>query len=86
MAPKYKTGQTVNYMPVGGPDSNTPESTGKVTGVLTEPGKQASRNVQASQDSPRYEAGFPHPLPSFHYVRLDESVANEIVVCIDQEQ
>jgi hypothetical protein len=38
-----------------GPDSNTSESTGKITDVLTEPGRQADRNVQASEDRPRYE-------------------------------
>ncbi|KAL2262158.1 hypothetical protein VTK26DRAFT_2320 [Humicola hyalothermophila] len=51
----YKTGQTVRYKPVGGPDSNTSESVGKIKGVLTEPGLQAGRNVQASTDNPRYE-------------------------------
>ncbi|GAP87814.1 hypothetical protein SAMD00023353_2801570 [Rosellinia necatrix] len=55
MAPKYSTGQTVRYKPVGGPDSNTSESTGIIKDVLTEPGVQASRNVQASHDEPRYE-------------------------------
>ncbi|KAI0841723.1 hypothetical protein F5Y06DRAFT_293421 [Hypoxylon sp. FL0890] len=53
--PQYKVGQTVRYKPVGGPDSNTSESTGKITGVLTEPGVQADRNVQASAEDPRYE-------------------------------
>lgn len=38
-----------------GPDSNTPESTGTIKDVLTEPGRQADRNVQASEDDPRYE-------------------------------
>ncbi|RYP66614.1 hypothetical protein DL770_008773 [Monosporascus sp. CRB-9-2] len=55
MAPLYKKGETVRYKPVGGPDSNTSESTGKITDVLTEPGVQADRNVQASEDRPRYE-------------------------------
>ncbi|KAI1144566.1 hypothetical protein F5Y05DRAFT_407956 [Hypoxylon sp. FL0543] len=53
--PQYKVGQTVRYKPVGGPDSNTSESTGKITDVLTEPGVQAERNVQASAEDPRYE-------------------------------
>ncbi|KAK3944447.1 hypothetical protein QBC46DRAFT_374342 [Diplogelasinospora grovesii] len=53
--PEYKPGQTVRYKPVGGPDSNTSESTGVIKGVLTEPGQQAGRNVQASEESPRYE-------------------------------
>ncbi|KAI1267233.1 hypothetical protein F5Y18DRAFT_425076 [Xylariaceae sp. FL1019] len=38
MAPKYKEGETVRYKPVGGRASNTSESTGKITDVLTEPG------------------------------------------------
>lgn len=38
-----------------GPDSNTSESVGKIMGVLTEPGQQAGRNVQASEENPRYE-------------------------------
>ncbi|EXK78881.1 hypothetical protein FOQG_16465 [Fusarium oxysporum f. sp. raphani 54005] len=52
---KYKTGQSVRYKPVGGPDSQTSETVGVITDVLTEPGIQADRNVQASPDSPRYE-------------------------------
>ncbi|KAI1413163.1 hypothetical protein F5Y13DRAFT_189525 [Hypoxylon sp. FL1857] len=55
MAPRYQKGQMVTYKPVGGPDSNTPESVGRINDVLTEPGKQADRNVQASADNPRYE-------------------------------
>ncbi|KAI0393970.1 hypothetical protein F5Y17DRAFT_429916 [Xylariaceae sp. FL0594] len=55
MAPKYSTGQSVRYKPVGGRNSNTSESTGRITDVLTEPGQQADRNVQASSDEPRYE-------------------------------
>ncbi|KAH7248413.1 hypothetical protein B0J15DRAFT_551322 [Fusarium solani] len=43
------------YKPVGGPDSQTSETVGVITDVLTEPGIQADRNVQASPDSPRYE-------------------------------
>ncbi|KAI1167878.1 hypothetical protein F5B18DRAFT_599124 [Nemania serpens] len=38
-----------------GPDSNTSESTGVIRDVLTEPGMQASRHVQASETEPRYE-------------------------------
>ncbi|KAI1094688.1 hypothetical protein F5B19DRAFT_490225 [Rostrohypoxylon terebratum] len=52
---QYKEGQTVRYKPVGGPGSNTSESTGRITDVLTKPGMQADRNVQASADEPRYE-------------------------------
>ncbi|OTA68776.1 hypothetical protein K449DRAFT_323175 [Hypoxylon sp. EC38] len=55
MAPRYQKGQMVTYKPVGGPDSNTLESIGRINNVLTEPGKQADRNVQASPDNPRYE-------------------------------
>ncbi|KAA8628597.1 hypothetical protein SMACR_12085 [Sordaria macrospora] len=51
----YKTGQTVRYKPVGGPTSNTSESVGKIMDVLTEPGQQAGRNVNASPETPRYE-------------------------------
>ncbi|GAB1313666.1 hypothetical protein MFIFM68171_03876 [Madurella fahalii] len=51
----FKPGQTVRYKPVGGPDSNTSESVGKIMGVLTEPGQQAGRNVNASAENPRYE-------------------------------
>ncbi|KAL7626947.1 hypothetical protein AAE478_003722 [Parahypoxylon ruwenzoriense] len=61
--PQYKRGQTVRYKPLTsyvfsfplGPESNTSESTGKITDVLTEPGVQAERNVQASAEDPRYE-------------------------------
>ncbi|KAI0971776.1 hypothetical protein F4678DRAFT_479210 [Xylaria arbuscula] len=52
---KYSEGQIVRYKPVGGPDSNSSESTGVITNVLTEPGRQADRNVQASAREPRYE-------------------------------
>lgn len=38
-----------------GPNSNTSESVGMIKDVLTEPGQQAGRNVNASIDSPRYE-------------------------------
>ncbi len=41
-------------MPLG-PDSNTSESTGTITAVATEPSNLADRNVQASEDNPRYE-------------------------------
>ncbi|KAK3392204.1 hypothetical protein B0T20DRAFT_361205 [Sordaria brevicollis] len=51
----YKPGQTVRYKPVGGPASNTSESVGKIMDVLTEPGQQAGRNVNASPETPRYE-------------------------------
>jgi hypothetical protein len=53
--PRYSNGQMVEYKPVGGPDSNTSVSTGKIMSVLTEPGRQAHRNVDASEKNPRYE-------------------------------
>ncbi|KAM6513623.1 Hva1-TUDOR domain-containing protein [Fusarium falciforme] len=52
---RYKSGQSVRYKPVGGPDSQNSETVGVITDVLTEPGIQADRNVRASPDSPRYE-------------------------------
>ncbi|RXW15974.1 hypothetical protein EST38_g9880 [Candolleomyces aberdarensis] len=55
MAPQFQEGDSVRYKPIGGPDSNTPESVGVVRSVLTAPGRQADRNVQASEESPRYE-------------------------------
>ncbi|KAB8258114.1 hypothetical protein BDV32DRAFT_151619 [Aspergillus pseudonomiae] len=39
-------------IPIKGPDSRTPESIGT---VLTEAGNQASLNVHASEENPRYE-------------------------------
>ncbi|KAL4819691.1 hypothetical protein BDW67DRAFT_182017 [Aspergillus spinulosporus] len=53
--PRYSNGQMVEYKPVGGRDSNTSKSTGMIKSVLTEPGRQADRNVDASEDNPRYE-------------------------------
>ncbi|KAG2414124.1 hypothetical protein HFD88_003315 [Aspergillus terreus] len=53
--PQYSNGQTVRYKPVGGPDSRTSESLGTIRSVLTEPGSQADRRVNASDDQPRYE-------------------------------
>lgn len=38
-----------------GPESRTSESVGFIRSVLTEPGNQAHRNVDASEDQPRYE-------------------------------
>ncbi|KAK4455407.1 hypothetical protein QBC34DRAFT_374245 [Podospora aff. communis PSN243] len=52
---RYSMGETVRYKPVGGPNSNTSESVGIIKHILTEPGQQAGRNVNASVDSPRYE-------------------------------
>ncbi|KAL2832557.1 hypothetical protein BDW59DRAFT_139419 [Aspergillus cavernicola] len=53
--PRYSNGQMVEYKPIGGRDSNTSVSTGKVMSVLTEAGRQAERNVEATKDKPRYE-------------------------------
>ncbi|KAI9373918.1 hypothetical protein BJX61DRAFT_541280 [Aspergillus egyptiacus] len=53
--PRYQNGQTVEYKPVGGPESRTSVSTGTIKSVLTEPGQQADRNVAASEENPRYE-------------------------------
>ncbi|KAH7015954.1 hypothetical protein B0J12DRAFT_586454 [Macrophomina phaseolina] len=53
--PQYKEGQSVRYKPVGGPDSSTSESIGTIKKVLTEPGNLANRNVDASEENPRYE-------------------------------
>ncbi|KAB8248086.1 hypothetical protein BDV35DRAFT_391443 [Aspergillus flavus] len=38
-----------------GPDSRTSESVGTIQSVLTEPGNQAGRHVDASEENPRYE-------------------------------
>ncbi|KAJ5244695.1 hypothetical protein N7489_004791 [Penicillium chrysogenum] len=53
--PRYMNGQAVQYKPVGGPESRTSVSTGTIRSVLTEPGQQADRYVDASEENPRYE-------------------------------
>ncbi|OJJ52230.1 hypothetical protein ASPSYDRAFT_164954 [Aspergillus sydowii CBS 593.65] len=53
--PRYTNGQSVQYKPVGGPESRTSVSTGTIKSVLTEPGNQADRYVDASEGNPRYE-------------------------------
>ncbi|KAF2188533.1 hypothetical protein K469DRAFT_565730 [Zopfia rhizophila CBS 207.26] len=53
--PQYQEGNSVRYKPVGGPDSTTSESVGTIKSILTEPGNQAGRNVNASEEDPRYE-------------------------------
>ncbi|KFZ18290.1 hypothetical protein V502_04170 [Pseudogymnoascus sp. VKM F-4520 (FW-2644)] len=55
VSPKYENGQVVFYKPIGGPNSETSESTGIITGVLTQPGQQANVQVTASAAQPRYE-------------------------------
>lgn len=54
-----------------GPDSNTSESVGKIMDVLTEPGQQAGRNVNASPETPRYEVGCVESCLSSKYLRMD---------------
>ncbi|KAJ5155785.1 hypothetical protein N7492_008588 [Penicillium capsulatum] len=54
--PAFKKGERVNYKPVGGPASNTSASVGVVRAVATQPGaSMTGRNVEASEDEPRYE-------------------------------
>ncbi|ODM14907.1 hypothetical protein SI65_09659 [Aspergillus cristatus] len=53
--PQYRNGQAVHYKPVGGPNSRTSESIGTIQSILTEPGNQAGRNVDASEEEPKYE-------------------------------
>ncbi|KAL4990095.1 hypothetical protein BDW68DRAFT_175251 [Aspergillus falconensis] len=53
--PRYSNGMMVEYKPVGGRESNTSKSVGKIKSVLTESGRQADRNVDASEENPRYE-------------------------------
>ncbi|OBT66904.1 hypothetical protein VE03_04155 [Pseudogymnoascus sp. 23342-1-I1] len=55
VSPKYENGQVVFYKPIGGPNSETAESTGIITDVLTQPGQQANINVTATAAQPRYE-------------------------------
>ncbi|KAL5350703.1 hypothetical protein ACLOAV_004272 [Pseudogymnoascus australis] len=55
VSPKYENGQVVFYKPIGGPNSDTAESTGIITDVLTQPGQQANVNVTATAAQPRYE-------------------------------
>lgn len=88
----YKTGETVRYKPVGGPDSNTSESTGTIRGVLTSPGVQADRNVQASQEQPRYEVRLlPHSSMTFDFeIWLTRKIGREFQyweddVCLREE-
>ncbi|KAK4216531.1 hypothetical protein QBC37DRAFT_416904 [Rhypophila decipiens] len=50
----YDLGMTVRYKPVGGPESES-ESVGKITDIMTEPGKQAGHDVNASMENPSYE-------------------------------
>ncbi|KAF2397752.1 hypothetical protein EJ06DRAFT_532743 [Trichodelitschia bisporula] len=54
-APMYDIGDEVTYKPVGGPTSHTSTSIGTITKVLTQPGRAAGRNVNASEEDPRYE-------------------------------
>ncbi|KAH8695257.1 hypothetical protein BGW36DRAFT_299075 [Talaromyces proteolyticus] len=53
--PQYKVNQQVRYKPVGGPESHTSETVGKIQKVITEPGNLTGREVAASAEVPRYE-------------------------------
>ncbi|OKL63520.1 hypothetical protein UA08_01665 [Talaromyces atroroseus] len=53
--PQYKVNDQVRYKPVGGPQSNTSETTGVIKEVLTASGNLTGRQVHASPQSPRYE-------------------------------
>ncbi|PYI10429.1 hypothetical protein BO78DRAFT_453799 [Aspergillus sclerotiicarbonarius CBS 121057] len=53
--PDYATGDTVRYKPIGGPDSKTAEAIGTIREVRTHPGTMTGRNVEASDEMPRYE-------------------------------
>ncbi|QKX57191.1 uncharacterized protein TRUGW13939_04299 [Talaromyces rugulosus] len=53
--PQYRVNDQVRYKPVGGRESNTSETVGVVRQVITEPGSLTGRQVQASNDDPRYE-------------------------------
>ncbi|KAK2871762.1 hypothetical protein FQN49_002859 [Arthroderma sp. PD_2] len=53
--PQFRAGQSIVYRPVGGPDSMSPDTVGTITDVLTHDGRQAGRNVAASEEEPRYE-------------------------------
>jgi hypothetical protein len=60
-----------------GPDSQTSETVGVITDVLTEPGIQADRNVQASPDSPRYEVMEANPTNSVGQATLTRNLDSE---------
>jgi hypothetical protein len=51
----YQKENMLIYARPPGPESHTSESVGTIKSVLTEPGIQADRQVQASEDQPRYE-------------------------------
>ncbi|RPA74784.1 hypothetical protein BJ508DRAFT_418442 [Ascobolus immersus RN42] len=54
---KYRAGQTVEYRPIGGPDSNTGLSTGVIQRVLTSktPAGDQQVAVNATPQVPQYE-------------------------------
>lgn len=60
--PASSWGRLLTYDHWQAPESHTAESTGIVRDVLTEPGMQADRNVNASRENPRYEAS-----TTYHY-------------------
>ncbi|KAF3404101.1 hypothetical protein DPV78_002708 [Talaromyces pinophilus] len=68
--PQYKVNDSVRYKPVGaywntrshligyliiGPQSHTSETVGVIKEVLTSPGNLTGRQVQATEQDPRYE-------------------------------
>ncbi|RPA82621.1 hypothetical protein BJ508DRAFT_86516 [Ascobolus immersus RN42] len=54
---KYEVGDTVEYVPVGGPDSQTSRSTGKIERILTSKTAAGDTGVRvnATPDQPQYE-------------------------------
>ncbi|KAJ5267070.1 hypothetical protein N7478_009878 [Penicillium angulare] len=59
--PSFHPGQTVNYKPVGGPNSNTSSSKGIIRDVATKPGATLTgRSVSASEQMPSYQVRATH--------------------------
>ncbi|RMJ23681.1 hypothetical protein PHISP_05440 [Aspergillus sp. HF37] len=53
--PEFRKGENVRYKPVGGPESKTSEAFGTIQQVSTENTNLTGRNVEASEEEPRYE-------------------------------
>ncbi|RPA75140.1 hypothetical protein BJ508DRAFT_332423 [Ascobolus immersus RN42] len=53
----FREGQTVEYVPIGGPNSHTSMSTGRIERVLTSKAQAGDKNVRvnATKDQPQYE-------------------------------
>ncbi|KFZ02513.1 hypothetical protein V500_00150 [Pseudogymnoascus sp. VKM F-4518 (FW-2643)] len=77
VSPKYENGQVVFYKPIGGPNSETSESTGIITGVLTQPGQQANVQVTASAAQPRFKTTTPAKPPCWVGYCWGEEGAND---------